>query len=172
MMRSRSSNFARAVAAAYAMRKQFDTGTLRFDVFVPISVLPNLSVCQYTTFCNLHGLTLDEFLSIVPSQDGFSLRRGREHLIVYNNDPDIPETRRRFTIAHELGHYVLNHHLQTETEEREADCFARNLLAPRLVAIKNGINYEDYPRVFGISSTAARMCEVREVTDRQYAMSI
>jgi hypothetical protein len=163
-----TSDFARAAAAAYRMREEFSTPFLAFDVFLPISVLPGLAACEYTTFCNLNGITMDKFLELAPSEDGFSFRRRDEYLIIYNSSPDIPKTRQRFTIAHELGHYVLKHHAQTDTEEREADCFARNLLAPRRLALKYGVSFRDYPDAFHISAAAARMCERFREYDEQY----
>lgn len=162
-----TSDYDTAVFAAYAMRRKFDTSGLWFDVFLPISVLPRLSVCQYTSFCNLFHLSWDEFLEMIPSKDGFSFLRGDEYLIVYNSSLDIPRTRQRFTIAHELGHYILSHTGRTEAEEREADCFARNLLAPRQMAIYHGIDFADYQTVFGISAAAARVCmDKREEDER------
>ena len=168
MTRSMTSDFSRAAAAAYRMREEFPTPYLSFDVFLPISVLPGLYVCEYTTFCNLNHMTMERFLALAPSEDGFSFRRRDEYLIVYNSSPDIPITRQRFTIAHELGHYVLQHRSQTDMEEREADCFARNLLAPRRLALKYSIDFRDYPKVFGVSAAAARMCERFRTYDEQY----
>ncbi len=48
-----------------------------------------------------------------------------------------PSTRQRFTVAHELGHYYLRHKRSSFAEpggasrqERDAECFAANLLMP------------------------------------------
>ena len=170
MMRSMiKSDYRRAVMGAYLMRAVFDTGRVWFDPFLPPSVLPNLFVCKYTTFSKRLGLTLDEFLEVAVSHDGFTLPIKDKYIICYNDTDMISEARRRFTLAHELGHYTLRHHLGSEAEEREADCFARNLLAPRLVAIERGIKFEDYPSVFGISRAAAQMCADRQAEDERLA---
>ena len=150
-------NFKRAVKAAYRIRKQYDTGGVRFDPFIPISVEKRFAVCRYTTYCERHGLEIGAFLRSV-SSDGFALRRGSKFIIVYNDAAYIPETRKRFTLAHELGHCILGHTGEGENEEAEADCFARNLLAPRLLALELDIGFPDYPMAFGISAAAARMC--------------
>jgi len=141
------------------MRKKYDPWglSLAFDPFLPLSVEPDLQVCRYTTFCAKFQLEYAEFLRAV-SSDGFTLRRGRQYIILYNDASYIPEARKRFTLAHELGHYVLRHTHDGAAEEDEAYCFARNLLAPRRLALEHGIDYADYPRVFGISHAAARMC--------------
>lgn len=160
-------NLNRAVKAAYRTRAKYNTGCLRFDPFLPISVGRRFAVCRYTTYCEMHGLDIRQFLLSV-SPDGFALRRGHNYIIVYNDAPHIPETRKRFTVAHELGHCVLGHTGDGDTEEAEADCFARNLLAPRRLALELGVGFADYPRVFGISPAAARMCERCRKIDEKY----
>lgn len=172
MMRSMKSepNFRRAVQAAYRMRDKYSTERAMFDPFLPISVEKNLAVCKYSTFCELHGLDVLDFLRYV-STDGFTLRRNGRYIIVYNDSPRIGAARRRFTLAHELGHYALRHSEEgNEVEEKEADCFARNLLAPRLVALAHGWAFTDYPRAFGVSAAAARMCERYRELDEKYGV--
>ena len=161
-------DYRRAVAAAYRMRETYGTGGLSFDPFVPLSVEPHLRVCRYTTFCGMHGIDIGQFLLRV-SQDGFTLREGRRYIILYNDAPHIPDARKRFTLAHELGHYVLRHRSDGEKQEREANCFARNLLAPYWIADQYGIRFKDYPTAFGISAAAARMCERMQTIDRLYS---
>jgi Zn-dependent peptidase ImmA (M78 family) len=68
------------------------------------------------------------------------LRQG-ERAIIRVSDQIVQIGRRRFTIAHELGHYLLGHRIPTEMElgttapfsahqEREADLFAVEFLMP------------------------------------------
>lgn len=65
-----------------------------------------------------------------------------DNKIIYVNEED-PPSRQTFTIAHELGHYILKHDPTKygvllrfpelngqEPEEKEANCFAANLLVP------------------------------------------
>lgn len=57
-------------------------------------------------------------------------------LILYNKN--MPDTRNRFTVAHEIGHIILEHisyngsssQLKGKLQETEADVFAGNLLVP------------------------------------------
>ena len=62
--------------------------------------------------------------------------------IIFVNKEDAPN-RQTFTIAHELGHYILGHEpneygvlpripnlVETNPKEKEANCFAANLLVP------------------------------------------
>jgi len=93
--------------------------------------------------------------------------------IVVNQDDSPP--RNNFTIAHELGHYLLKHHeaggyavllrdtkAMTKTPfEQEANCFAANVLVPATLLREY---LDDYPfattqqlaKVFGVSTEVIR----------------
>jgi len=76
--------------------------------------------------------------------DGFVLRN-EDETQVFINDKIHNRNRRRFTLAHELGHALLGHSLdeihyrnseidsQTDTQEIEANVFARDILMPATV---------------------------------------
>lgn len=108
-------------------------------------------------------------IQAIPESDisGFLVRRG-ENLVIGINAND-PKTRQRFSIAHELGHFFLHRssfeefHIDrgfevryrdntssqgTDSEEREANSFAAELLMPmefiaRDVAQMGKIDLED-----------------------------
>lgn len=80
--------------------------------------------------------------------DAFTLWYENKHLIFYNQQN--PDTRIRFSIAHELGHILIGHKFQTvhgeqitfinrepaktdSPQEKEANMFASRLLAPACV---------------------------------------
>ncbi|MDF2538845.1 MAG: hypothetical protein K0S76_1866 [Herbinix sp.] len=86
------------------------------------------------------------------SEDAFILKK-----TVYYND-NKPIGRIRFSLAHEIGHIALEHTVhRTEEQEKEADCFASYLLAPRM-AIHYSIckNQNDVAKLFNISNEAAQ----------------
>ena len=161
-------DYARAVREAYKMRLRYDTGQLEFDPFLPISVEKKLQCCKYSTFIKLFNATPLTYPQLL-SEDAFTLPMNGGYIICYNDAVSVNPARRRFSIAHELGHYALHHHRGYEYEEKEADCFARNLLAPRVYAVVCGIDFKDYQTVFGISSAAARMCEAMAEEDYRLA---
>lgn len=88
-----------------------------------------------------------------------------------------PSKRQNFTIAHELGHYVLGHTEQSEYDnlfrlsvaekedipiEQEANCFAANLLVPERFLkdfVKKYPFAADYElgNIFGVSDTVIRI---------------
>ena len=110
---------------------------------------------------------------------GMLEKKGESFLLTVNVAD--PETRQRFTIAHELGHYMLHRHLvgdgldddrayrSTEAgkyhntmigpeEETEANKFAANLLMPREAITRErarlGNNVAQMANLFGVSEHA------------------
>lgn len=68
--------------------------------------------------------------------------------------------RMRFTLSHELGHILLNHRDEADWEEKEADYFASQLLAPQSLFLPLNISgydmsAEGISSLFGISKAAA-----------------
>ncbi|EGP4808374.1 ImmA/IrrE family metallo-endopeptidase, partial [Enterococcus faecium] len=125
----------------FMTNKEYPVNTLQI-----VKKLPNTKLATYEEFANAIHQSVD-FVSqeIGKNNDAFTLSRGEEFIIVYNSDitTNIVE-RIRFSIAHELGHIILNHFSSGDliltrgglSEERykilekEADTFARELLAP------------------------------------------
>lgn len=112
------------------------------------------------------------------SSDGFT-QRAEDILIIYINDTVKSAARRRFTVAHELGHIVLGHPLDTVTargaatsirnsiQEAQANAFACGLLMP--AGVLHAIGAESAGRIrslCGVSPVAAtyradRLAELR-----------
>ncbi len=76
---------------------------------------------------------------------------------IYYNDTMLP-ARIRFSIAHELGHILLDHgDYKNAEKETEANYFASHLLAPRMAIHYAGCkNQNDVAKVFCISQEAAQ----------------
>ena len=94
---------------------------------------------------------------------GFSFEENGRQIIAMN-ELACGERRRRFTIAHELGHCLLGHisgfgvTAHTAVLERAADRFAADLLAPLAVLRMCGISSaEELARVCGLSRSAAEI---------------
>ena len=95
---------------------------------------------------------------------GFSFKSENRFVIAVNENA-CGERKRRFTIAHELGHCVLGHackltdfRFPTNVEEHAADRFAADFLAPLPVLILCGADSsEEIKKICGISGQAAEI---------------
>ena len=94
-------------------------------------------------------------LMMKASPDGFKHSELFDEYIAYN-DKNAP-TRIRFTLAHEEGHIFFNHYEESELAEKEANFFAKYILAPppliRALEIKD---IDDIITVFDISREFAK----------------
>ena len=119
-----------------------------------------------------------EYVPMDPSLSGSLSKRGNEWLIQINNTHS--KTRQRFSIAHELGHYV--YHKDDEKEfvdtaffrgmtsdnlEYTSNKFASDLLMPedvvrRLIDKENVRSVAELASIFGVSS-AAMLYRVKEL---------
>lgn len=91
-----------------------------------------------------------------------SLVRIERHATIRVSNENLYEYRKRFSIAHELGHFVLNHHLSIQkicsdedimnwyqkSEETEANFFAGELILPeRLIKKKCDVSEVDFGHI-------------------------
>lgn len=131
-------------------------------------------------FCKKHHINLIPYSSqqqelMTISEDGFSFLENGEYSIFYNSSKH--EHRKRFTIAHEIGHIYLGHHnilppyvLRYHRNnhciwETQANIFAHNILIP--VYYAKGIQHHgiaNISRCFGLSQqmVAVRYIKLKE----------
>jgi len=113
----------------------------------------NLFICQQS--------------SEIKNIDGFSAYINNQKIVFYNNS--INHYRIRFTVAHELGHCLLNHVLLNSLkstkdimEEMQANIFARDILMPAIVLKQiNAIEPKDIVRLCNVSYSAASIRSIR-----------
>ena len=94
---------------------------------------------------------------------------GDKHIFI--NDKIHNRNRRRFTLAHELGHGILNHDIgkihyrnnendsQTDTQELEANVFARDILMPATVLAALDIHTPE--EIMKLCDVSRRSAEIR-----------
>ena len=155
-----------ATNAAYRLLAEMDTFSIQTDVFGIANSLPNCRVYSYGLTNYLHDGALDALLA--NSEFGFSVKKDNKRIIYINEK--MPLWAIRFTLAHEIGHAVLGHQDEDNpVSEREANCFARNLLCPLPVANAFGVQSEDdYVSVFNIGPQMARATVGRRSSDAYY----
>lgn len=121
--------------------------------------MPNVRLHTYSEYAKQLKCSFREFVNEFASSDfGFTIidPKSNRHQVIYN-DMKASATI-KFTLAHELGHIALQHVEDTDVEQREADCFARNLLCP--LPLIDGFHLStinDYVECFGISDSMAKV---------------
>lgn len=102
--------------------------------------------------------------------DGFIVSIGDQKEI-FINDKIYHRPRRRFTMAHELGHGILNHDIskvhyrnnendsQTDMQELEANVFARDILMPATVL--SALDIHTPEEIMKLCDVSRRSAEIR-----------
>ncbi len=114
-----------------------------------------------------YGLGLELRLLNLSSQiSGILYKRNNKHVIIINKNEAI--TRQRFTLAHEIGHFLLHTpkeviysdypKFQNLQIEREANIFAASLLIPDFI-LEEYLNYsvEKISQIFFVSKKVAEI---------------
>lgn len=160
-------NYRKATNAAYRLLAKRKSLTLTTNVMsIAEDLIENCIVITYGQACYLYGSTRD-LLSRV-SEFGFSCIQGKRRIILYNEEAPLGCI--RFTIAHEIGHAVLEHLDEDDPgAEKEANCFARNLLCPVPVVYGLGLNApQEFVQVFTVTEPMARVTLDRTKSDKYY----
>jgi len=107
--------------------EDYDVNSWPFNI---IGLMRNvgIAVVRYSSFS-----LLTRPLLMTASEDSFYAKIGNRYTVFYNDSA--PETRVRFSLAHELAHIVLEHLEESDDAEVEANFFASYILAPAPLAI-------------------------------------
>lgn len=106
-------------------------------------------------YSRLRLVNIKSYQLVMERNLGFAeLRQG--HYFIYYDDEKSIEVQ-RFTIAHEIGHVVLNHFREfSNCREKEANMFAARLLMPMCVLHECRVNSsEEIAKLCKVSQTAA-----------------
>ncbi|MFC5468449.1 ImmA/IrrE family metallo-endopeptidase [Cohnella suwonensis] len=147
-------DYAAAEGSAHRLLEKYALNSLPVDLERIFNAFSNLQIKTYTWFAEFHRVTIDDVIEIADSEHGccWYMSDKCQYMILYNDT--IPNIGRiRWTIAHELGHYRLKHNEKSDKTiisrsrlskheydvlEKEANCFARALLAPSSVLVALG----------------------------------
>lgn len=113
--------------------------------------IPKGPIINLVDVLERNGIIVYYFKDAPEKFDGITLFTDKVQPIIFVND-SIPNDRKRFTIAHELGHLVL--HVRTvqdldRHEEIEANQFASEFLMPE-IEIKNTLHYLNLSNVVSL----------------------
>lgn len=142
------------------------------DIISIIKSHPDLKLTTYRKMSEKQGLTIEEVIFVNSSPDGcihYDANK-RRYFIAYNDEIENKE-RMYWTLAHEFGHYILDHLKETGRSsmtrndlsdaeynlyEKEADYFTRFLINPPFIIKEwNHVTYERVMSIFKVSYTAA-----------------
>ena len=146
------------------------------DLFKIIELIPNCRYITYQHFAELNNCSVEEVIQICESKSGsthYDIATNRYLILCNASFLDNNNCgRQRWTLGHEIGHIVCNHHvisaynkitsngfseITNPEYETEADYFAATLLAPLpLFKILNIKSPSDIKSVFGLSYEASK----------------
>lgn len=179
-------DYRRATNKASELLLSLPSFSLTLDVFAAVKLMPDCVVISYRKAIEHYGINPELLAS--NSDYGFTFLepKTKRRIILYNDA--LPVACIRFTIAHELGHYILEHlpkdQIASDAAEKEANCFARNLLCPAPIAKELALtSAEEYKTLFQVSSEMASIavqyraidlyhisdCNYRDILDLLYA---
>lgn len=171
MMRTKP-NYKNAKNMALKVLQEHNVTEIPVNVTSILKSYKNIKLITYNEMSRMFNLSKKEIIDINASTDGAIQYSGsrNKYLIAYNENIAI-KGRVNWTLAHELGHYILNHHKETNCSlleenglspeqnyvvESEANCFARELLAPPPVLRKlNVLSQESISKLCGLSYHAS-----------------
>lgn len=159
-----------ATNAAYKELEHYEGNFPKIDVFELLFKDKNILLKSYTQASDFLHCSHNEFTyEIAQSEHGFTVSDivSNRHIIYFNNLKD--EKTIRFTLMHELGHIRLGHVTDDSVSDREANCFARNILCP--IQLVDGFKLttaKDYVECFGISLPMAEAALANYRSDYYY----
>lgn len=130
-----------------------------------VAIQYDIKIITYSSTSFVHALKQEAL-----SGDGFSANV-KDKKIIFINDTIPNNNRRRFTLAHELGHCLLGHPLDNiqfrtnefydskQTLEAEANVFARSLLMPAIVLAK--LNVHTTNEIMKLCKTSKQSASIR-----------
>lgn len=138
--------------------------SILFPIDVKTIKIPNNNIkfVSYKDYANSVNIDVNILNNNGEFKDAMIYRKDKNCLILYNNETS-NKGRMLWTLAHEMGHLVLNHSDQNEISEIEANTFASQLLLPQCVlkALFLGGKKITIPYLqsrFGLSVSAAKSC--------------
>ena len=175
----------------YWIKRLFQSNSINTFPFQVRQLLKNydVKIFKYSTLADNFNCTVDNIVDIIGSEDGetFYLPENELYMVTYN-DACLSAERRRWTLAHELGHIVLQHFQlfpysasamgaglvqlsasESRLFEREADFFASELLcSPALLCQIPSLSSAEVSNIFGVSNEAATYALEKVEKNQEY----
>ena len=161
-----------AFSTAVKIIEKYNLNDLPIDIFALVKKFKKIRIETYSNLIKKNNCSIQELIEEFGSELGFcAYDEVYGNAVIYYNDKKNIRLI-RFTIAHELAHYLLNHFERAdsgiiskkilslfnyESLEKESDCFARNLLSPAsLVYIMNITDPVEIKNIFKVTFKASK----------------
>lgn len=158
-------DYARAARMAYKTILSLHIDRLPIDPLMILRHCRNTRIRTYDEVAPLFGVSDPSYFKyyVMADKEALTIRRERDGVIHYElfYDAHGNYSRRRFTLAHELGHIVLKHTQEQPYEEKEADYYAAQLLAPHPLVSLQEQRPEVIADTFWLSAAASRIALVK-----------
>lgn len=127
----RQPNYDRAATLACQCLIRLNVTSLPVRPLAILRKCRNTAVYTYQQAAEYLQMDTAEFERHYGDADAFTMRCGNRYVVCYHEGGN--PARLNFTLAHELGHILLNHVEDEAADEAEANCFAGHLLCPEPV---------------------------------------
>lgn len=167
-------NYSRVYKIVIDIIQRYQLKSIPIDLYSIIAQTSNLKLCSYSQFSK-NKCSIQETIDFFGSELGaYARSRDGSKCVIYYNDTKHNIGLDRFTIAHELGHHFLGHskymldgnillrglsNPNYAAIEKEANCFARNLLSPIYIVRSLKIIFDDIEKIkdiFCVTKAAAK----------------
>lgn len=173
----------------YKLLKQLNIHSYPINLKYVIEELGNLGIIieieKYSQYAKYRGISIQAAENVLKSKYGATSRFPQNNLyIIFYNDTNQTEGRINWTIAHEIGHIVLGHHILAKTNqlyrggispslyeslENEAEWFAQDFMCNPFVLSKCGFtNPKDIKEwcVISDEASANRVENIKNIKSR------
>lgn len=123
----------------------------------------NVYIVDFQKYSDITGISVDELTDGGALSDGYTIRSEAANIVLYDKSLDFNCPQRlRFSLAHEIGHIVLEHRNDDAESEEEANYFASQIVAHDAIVISFligswNLDIERIRERFGISWDTARI---------------
>ena len=149
------SDYQKAVHTAIEVLQDCEIDSVPVDPMIIVNQKRRTIRCEaYSVYMEKYGCTLEDVEAFADSEDGvcFYKPSSEKYLILYNDVDPKKRLRKRFTVAHELGHIFLKHLEKSGTSvmhrgalsEEEYQILVNTMKSARDDFIRRALGREEY----------------------------
>lgn len=162
MMETGKANYKLATEKAYEIII-YNNSCFPIDLYNLKIIDYKIKIISMQDYSKKTGVGINELTQNGLYEDGYiCIEEDKKRATIIYNENIETATRKRFTIAHEIGHIVMHHKGYDLKNEQEADTFASQLLMPhcileKLIHLGKNVTPQYLNSKFGLSVEAAKI---------------